>query len=76
MNIDESTVFDYKLSYSEFLKACEMKEITNLWYNIKNVVKNNILNDENEYWVMLKRVQRTKSMIVSQDDSSKWWSSQ
>jgi len=69
-NTDESTVFDYELSYSEFLEACKMKETTNLLYDIKSVVKNNILNDENEYRVMLKHVRRTKSMTVSQDDSS------
>ena len=76
VNTDESTVFDYELSYSEFLEACEMRKTTNLWYDIKSIVKNNILNDEKKYWVMLKRVWWMKSMIVSQDDSNEWWSSQ
>ncbi len=76
MNIDESTVFDYKLSYSEFLEAYEMRHTTNLWYDIKSVMKNNILNNENEYRVMLKRVWWTKSMTVSQDDSTEWQSLQ
>ncbi len=33
-------------------------------------MKNNILNDENEYRIMLKRVRRTKLITVLQNDST------
>lgn len=65
---DESTALSYELSYLEFLEACGVKmkdTTTNLWYDIESVVKDNILNDEDEYRRMRNRVRRTKSVTVS-----------